>query len=112
VSNSNCPDRARRAFLMMAVAAGSAVLAVPVASAQTAAAEPVSPTDPLAKALGYTPESGNVDKGKFPTYKPGQECAKCRFYQGQTGKADGPCQIFAGKLVKSSGWCSSFVAKS
>jgi hypothetical protein len=76
-----------------------------------ASGQRVSETEPLAQSLGYKEDASKVDKAKFPTYKPGETCAKCRFYQGTTGQAYGPCQIFSGKLVNSNGWCASFNAK-
>jgi hypothetical protein len=71
----------------------------------------VFPDEPLAKSLGYKENASEVDKAKFPTYKAGQICANCRFFQGEAGNNYGACQIFSGKLVTSNGWCSSYNAK-
>jgi len=71
----------------------------------------LSPSEPLAKALGYTDNAATVDRAKFPTYKPGDRCAECRFYKGVSGKTWGACQIFAGKDVNEHGWCASFSKK-
>jgi hypothetical protein len=116
----NRPSSSRRNFLFTALGAASAALGAlaglrsPTARAQAAAAQNLphlSPDDPLAKALGYGNNAGQVDRAKFPTYKPGDMCDKCRFYQGTAGQAWGPCQIFMGKSVNSKGWCASFMVK-
>ena len=52
-----------------------------------------------------------MDKAKFATYKPGQKCENCRFFQGTAGQQYGPCQIFVGKSVNANGWCASYSAK-
>ncbi len=70
-----------------------------------------SGNDPLGKSLGYTDQATDVDKAKYPTYKPGQMCDKCRFFKGSAGQKYGPCQIFVGKDVSASGWCVSFSPK-
>jgi len=68
-------------------------------------------SDPLGKSLGYTDQATHVDKSKYPTYKAGQMCDKCRFFKGSAGQKYGPCQIFVGKDVSAEGWCVSFAAK-
>jgi hypothetical protein len=112
MSSSNGPDGARRRFLgaLTGSAWAFALLKAGVAHPQTAA-KPVSAADPLAKALGYSDDASKVDKAKYPTFKAGEKCSTCRFYQGTAGQKDGPCQIFSGMLVSSSGWCSSYNAK-
>lgn len=118
----NQPYRSRRNFLFTALGAVPAALGALVglrtpptrAQAATAAAQNLphlSPDDPLAKALGYANSGGQVDRAKFPTFKPGDVCTKCRFYQGAAGQAWGPCQIFMGKSVSSEGWCASYMIK-
>jgi hypothetical protein len=105
----------RRDFLLVslgAASAGLATLRAPAARAQAAQNLPHLSTDePLAKALGYVNEASQVDRTKFPTYKPGEACDKCRFYQGKAGQAWGPCQIYMGKSVNAHGWCASFMVK-
>jgi hypothetical protein len=110
---SNSPDSSRRRVVgaLTGAALALASLKVSFALAQAGSAQPVSASDPLAKALGYTDDSAKVDKAKFPTFKAGQKCSLCRFYQGDAGKQNGPCQIFSGKVVNANGWCSSFNAK-
>jgi len=114
VPKSNHPTRSRRSFLTLAAAAGSAALVglrPGAASAQANPAAHVSVNDPLAKSLGYAEDGTKVDKAKFPTYKAGQKCGNCRFYQGAAGQPSGPCQIFGNMQVNANGWCISFNAK-
>lgn len=106
-------DPARRAFLTTAaVAASAAVIGLRPRSAK-AALPHLSEADPLAKSLGYRAEASQVDRAKFPTYKPGEHCSVCRFFQGKPGEASGfaGCQIFAGYAVDAKGWCASFNAR-
>ena len=65
------------------------------------------PTDPTAKALGYTQDAKTVDMKKFPTYAAGQMCSTCLQFQGKPAMPMAPCNIFAGKLVNANGWCRS-----
>jgi len=120
VSFQNDSPQSRRHFLRhvmcTALGATSAALFDSRARAAPAAAAAqnlphLSPNEALAKALGYSDNSGQVDRAKFPTYKPGEACDKCRFYQGTAGQAWGPCQIFMGKSVNAHGWCASFMMK-
>lgn len=117
MSVKNPPNPSRRRLVLGGLAgAGTAALWTLSAGArhsrsQAAAAERVSPTEPLAKALGYTENATTVDKSKFPTYMPGQGCDTCRFFQGKAGQAYGPCQIFMGKEVNINGWCASYAKK-
>jgi len=110
------PDPSRRSFLATAaVAASAALVGLKPHSARAAANLPhLSESDPLAKSLGYQENAKNVDKSKFPTYKPGERCANCRFFQGTAGQKAGyaGCQIFAGYSVNADGWCASFNARS
>jgi len=66
----------------------------------------VTPDDPTAKALKYTP-----DASKASDAKPGSKCETCKLYQGGAGSTQGGCLLFPGKAVKASGWCSSWTAK-
>jgi hypothetical protein len=115
VSRIDPPNTARRHFLLTlatASCAGLAALPDSRALAQNAGSLPhLAEDDPLGKALGYKADAGSVDKAKFPTYKPGQTCSQCRFYQGTAGQTFGPCQVFAGKAVSDKGWCVSFSQK-
>jgi hypothetical protein len=113
----NKPDSSRRSFLAGAAVAASAALVGLRPRTAAAAGETLphlSESDPLAKSLGYESEAKNVDKSKFPTYKAGERCGDCRFFQGTAGQKSGfaGCQIFAGYSVNSDGWCASFNARS
>ena len=111
------PDCSRRSFLATAaVAASAAFVGLKSHSARAAGANlpHLSESDPLAKSLGYQMNAKNVDTAKFPTYKPGERCAECRFFEGTPGEKSGfgGCQIFAGYSVNADGWCASFNARS
>jgi hypothetical protein len=113
----NDPDPSRRSFLATAAVAASAALVGLKPPAARAAGENLphlSESDPLAKSLGYESSASKVDKSKFPTYKAGERCAECRFFQGTAGEKSGygGCQIFAGYSVNADGWCASFNARS
>ncbi len=101
-------DESRRGLLRN-VALGLALLPVAAAPLQTALAADlplVTPDDPMAKALKYTP-----DASKAPDAKPGSHCANCTLYQGAKGSAQGGCALFPGKAVKAAGWCTSWTPK-
>lgn len=111
------PQSSRRSFLATAAVAASAALVglKPSAGRAADASLPhLSESDPLAKSLGYEMNAKNVDKSKFPTYKAGERCGECRFFQGTPGQKSGfaGCQIFAGYSVNADGWCASFNARS
>ncbi|HEY7889263.1 MAG TPA: high-potential iron-sulfur protein [Steroidobacteraceae bacterium] len=113
----NKPDHSRRSFLATAAVAASAAfvgLKPPLARAAGENLPHLSASDPLAKSLGYQESAKSVDKSKFPTYKAGERCGECRFFQGTPGQSSGygGCQIFAGYSVSSQGWCASFNARS
>jgi len=111
------PDPTRRSFLATAAVAASAALVGLKPPAARAAGENLphlSTSDPLAKSLGYQDNAKSVDQSKFPTYKAGEHCGECRFFQGTPGQSSGygGCQIFAGYSVNAGGWCASFNARS
>ncbi|HEY3809453.1 MAG TPA: high-potential iron-sulfur protein [Steroidobacteraceae bacterium] len=95
--------------VMLLVGAAAAVRSVD--SAHAADLPHLDPSDPTAKALGYTDNSKSVDAKAFPMYKPGSACNNCLQFQGKAGDAYGPCSIFAGKQVNSNGWCQVYVKK-
>jgi hypothetical protein len=116
-SRKNNPDPSRRSFLATAAVAASAAVIGLRPRCATAAGENLphlSESDPLAKSLGYQSDAAKVDKAKFPTYKAGERCGACRFFQGTAGQKSGyaGCQIFAGYSVNADGWCASFNARS
>lgn len=85
------------------------LLGVPV---RAAAAPPLDPSDPTAKALGYVSDASKVDAAANPTYKAGQKCGTCAQFQGKPTDAAAGCNIFAGKSVPSAGWCKVWAQKS
>jgi hypothetical protein len=95
-----------RRTLLMAVAAGSAVLSW-TAQAQGAVDENGAP----ALAVGYVADAINTDIKKFPWYSPGQNCSSCISFQGKAGDAAGGCPLFTDKLVAGKGWCSAWTKK-
>lgn len=112
----NNPDPSRRSFLATAAVAASAALVglkPPSARAAGESLPHLSESDPLAKSLGYQSSAQSVDKSKFPTYKAGERCGMCRFFQGTPAEKSGygGCQIFAGYSVNADGWCASFNAR-
>lgn len=101
-------DLSRREFLtVLAVAGGTLALA---GTAQAQGAQ-LAETDPTAVALGYKHDATKVDAKKFPSHKPGQNCAGCKLIQGKDGDAWRPCSIFPGKTVAAAGWCAAFAPK-
>lgn len=73
--------------------------------------EKLSPTDPAAVALGYTPDAAQVDARKYPAYVKGSTCENCLQLQGKAGEAFRPCSLFKGKVVSAKGWCTSWTAE-
>ena len=100
----------RRRFLK--AAAGTAAAAALVGGfpriAGAADLPHVSESDPTAKALDYVEDAS---KSKNPKHKPGQICANCQFFGGNTASGYGPCQLFPGKAVNAKGWCVSHTVK-
>ena len=99
---------ASRRRLLRDVALGTVLLPIAAApfTANAADLPALTPDDPTAKALKYTP-----DAAKSTDAKPGSKCATCALYQGAAGSAQGGCLLFPGKAVKSTGWCSSWTQK-
>ena len=69
-------------------------------------------SDPVAKALSYTPDATQVDKSKHPRYEAGHNCSNCAQYKAQGSDGWGSCAIFPGKLVSAKAWCSGYIAVS
>ena len=97
-------DESRRQLLKK-VALGTVLIPIAVKTASAADLPLVSPDDPTAKALKYTP-----DGSKATGAKPGSKCSNCTLYQGGAA-AQGGCLLFPGKAVKAAGWCSSWTPK-
>jgi High potential iron-sulfur protein len=92
----------RRALLNQAIAAVALIPGFALTrQAIGAAATPLDPADPMAKALAYAEASA----------KPDQNCANCAQYQGKSGDSRAGCSIFAGKTVAAAGWCSVWAKK-
>lgn len=99
---------ASRRRLLRNVTLGTLLLPLAAApfAAHAADLPALTPDDPTAKALKYTP-----DASKSTDAKPGSRCGTCALYQGAAGSAQGGCLLFPGKAVKSTGWCSSWTKK-
>lgn len=63
----------------------------------------LSPSDPAAMKVKYTPDAREA-KG----VPPGNKCANCALYEGTYQSTQGPCQLFPDKRVMAAGWCSSW----
>ncbi len=107
-------NTSRRVFVIhsaTAVAAGAALVAAPLAFAQTAKPVMVDGKDATAVALGYVDDTKNADKKKFPKHEVAQNCNNCAIFQGKATDAAGGCPLFAGKQVTGKGWCSAWAKK-
>jgi len=92
----------RRVLLNQAIAAVALIPGfVLTHQAIGAAATPLDPADPMAKALAYAEAST----------KPDQKCANCVQFQGKAGDSRAGCSIFVGKTVTAAGWCSVWAKK-
>ena len=100
----------RRALQGFALLIGTASVIRPRGS-RAAELPNLSPTDPMAAALGYHESAVKVDAKAFPTYQPTQSCVNCAQLQGATGAAWRPCALFPGKLVAADGWCKVWAKK-
>jgi len=67
--------------------------------------------NPSAASLGYTENSAAVDQTKFPKHQVGQQCANCKYFQGDARVQYAPCALYPGNAVNADGWCSGYVAK-
>ncbi len=75
--------------------------------------EPVSETDPTAKALGYNRNANNVDAVRFPERKSQgkkQFCKNCYNYTA-SNNGWGKCTVLNKGVVSSEGWCNAWAAK-
>lgn len=103
----------RRRFIRLiatSVAALPAAAALTHSRPVTAQQIPKLPEDdPAAFALGYVHDASDVDESKYPRYKPGQVCANCQQWQGESDAEWAPCAIFPGKHVRDAGWCSVWI---
>ena len=96
----------RRQFMMTLVPAAAVLTAATGARAQAAK---IDEKDPAAVALAYKHDATKVDAKANPTYKAGNNCANCNFYQGKD--AWGACPMVGGKQVNAKGWCKVWAKK-
>lgn len=101
--------------LLGAAALGSLSLRPVSASAEAAKKLPlVSPSEPMAKTLGYAEDATKVDTKKWTKRAAAdgktQFCHNCILFNGAkpTTEKEGPCSLFPGKAVKADGWCNSW----
>ncbi len=96
----------RRKFVKSALlgALGAPLLSEP----SMAMASKLNPADPAAAAVGYVENASKVDAKRFPTYKPGQNCANCSLIMLQYSPYR-PCKLFPKNVVNANGWCSAWV---
>jgi hypothetical protein len=99
----------RRQFMMTLVPAAAALSAVTCARAADLAH--ADEKDPTATALGYKLDATKVDAKKYPTYKAGNVCGNCQFFQGKAGDAWGAGPLLGGKAASAKGWCSGWAKK-
>jgi len=99
----------RRQFMMTIVPAAAALSAMTCAHAADAAK--VDEKDPAATGLGYKHDATKVDAKKYPTFKAGNVCGGCQFYQGKPTDAWAACPLLGGKQVNGKGWCSAWAKK-
>ena len=96
----------RRQFMMTLVPAAAVLTAATGARAQAAK---IDEKDPAAVALAYKHDATKVDAKANPTYKAGNNCLNCQFYQGKD--AWGVCPLLGGKQVAAKGWCQAWAKK-
>lgn len=92
----------------LVVSAAAAVMA-PVLKITSVFADPVSPNDPMVKALGYVEDAKKVDPKVRKDKK--ANCSNCQFYQGEEKSKMGKCQLFPTGEVAAAGWCRSYSVK-
>jgi hypothetical protein len=99
----------RRQFMMTVVPAAVALSAV--STCARAADNHADEKDPAATGLGYKHDATKVDAKKYPTYKAGNVCGGCQFYQGKPSDAWAVCPLLGGKQANAKGWCSGWAKK-
>ncbi len=102
----------RRALVTRALLAAASLPLIQLAARPAAAAAaPLDPADPSAKALGYQADTTKVDNAANPSHKAEQMCGNCAQFQGKAGDAQGGCNLFPGKSVSGKGWCKVWAKK-
>jgi hypothetical protein len=98
----------RRTLLKSALAALAAIPVVTaVGTAEAAPMPKVDINDPIAKSLGYAPDTSKVDDKVRATHKADQKCSNCVQFQA----ANSGCNLFPGKSVEANGWCTAWSKK-
>lgn len=98
----------RRQFIMTIVPAAAALSGVTCAQAEAAK---IDEKDPVAVGLKYKHDATKVDAKANPTYKAGNHCGNCQFFQGKATDAWAVCPLLGGKQVNNKGWCSAWAKK-
>ncbi|MCW7493569.1 high-potential iron-sulfur protein [Leptospira sp. 2 VSF19] len=77
--------------------------------------QPVSESDPTAKALGYHQDAKHTDFNLYPERKEvsakNQFCKHCAQYT-KLNEGWGKCNIITAGIVSSNGWCSAWSQRS
>ncbi|MDX1515346.1 MAG: high-potential iron-sulfur protein [Woeseiaceae bacterium] len=102
---------ARRRFLQLSAAATAGCLLQAKRDAVAQDMPKLALDDPMAQAMKYVHDAGEVDPAARANPAPEQNCANCALIQGNDGDEWRPCQIFPGKLVNANGWCSVWAPK-
>ena len=101
-----------RRTMLKAALLGSAALPLVMQMANAQSAQPlVDGNDPVAKSLGYVPDTTKVSAAENPTHKPEQKCGNCVQFQGKATDKQGACNLFPGKDVAGPGWCKVWAQK-
>lgn len=101
----------RRRFLSRIALGAAALPLLRLAPAQAADLPHLSPDDPTAKALSYTPDASKIDPTKVTTFKAGSHCGGCALFTAPASGDWGACGAFSGKAVNKNGWCQAYAAK-
>jgi High potential iron-sulfur protein len=96
-------DDLSRRDLLRALAVGISVISLPATRTRAADAPLLSESDPAAKAYQYVEDAKRAKEAK-----PGNTCANCSLYAGDSGSTQGGCSLFGDKQVKAAGWCSAW----
>lgn len=106
------PTDIRRRGLLKACALGGVLLALGGRARAQENKPRLDEKEPQALQLGYRHNATEVDKKKFPGYKPGEVCGNCQFFQSKVASEEwAPCSMFPGRQVNVNGWCSSYMKR-
>lgn len=106
-------SNSRRKFLRTLAIGAAALPLARLPLARAAGLPHLSPTDPAAKAMGYTDDASKLTAATESLYKKGDDCANCALYQSaQESGGYAPCAVFPGKDVHAKGWCRAHSPKS